>query len=97
MVRLDDSILHIHPTSELTIYQVEEITKLVQKSFNAAKHISINLQQTDKIDTAGFQLLVSIQKSCAKADKNFEVIELNNSVENFLTLFGFSFETKDNL
>ncbi|WP_373070658.1 lipid asymmetry maintenance protein MlaB [Sulfurimonas sp.] len=97
MVTLDASTLNINPASELTIYQVEEITKLVQESFSNAKQVLINLQQTEKIDTAGFQLLISLQKSCSKTNKNFEIIELNSSVENFLTLCGFSFETKENL
>lgn len=90
---MEDSILHLNPTGELTIYQVEEITKQVCVLFDNAKELVIDLMQTDKIDTAGFQLLVSLKKSCKATQKRFELVGISDSVQNFMTLFGYEWDS----
>ena len=92
MVTMEDSILHLTPTEELTIYQVEEITKQVTLLFANAKELVINMTQTDKIDTAGFQLLISLKKSCETTQKRFELVGISDSVQNFMTLFGYEWD-----
>lgn len=92
MVTMEDSILHLTPTGELTIYQVEEITKQVRVLFDNAKELVIDMIQTDKIDTAGFQLLISLKKSCEATQKRFELVGISDSVQNFMTLFGYEWD-----
>lgn len=92
MVTMEDSILHLTPTGELTIYQVEEMTKQVILLFDNAKELVINMTQTDKIDTAGFQLLVSLKKSCETTQKRFELVGISDSAQNFMTLFGYEWD-----
>lgn len=99
MVTMDGSLLRFDPSGELTIYQVEEATKELGKSISEAKDILIDLTRTDKIDTAGFQLLVSLTKSAKASGKESHIEGIGGSVENFMALFGYELDssTKDEL
>jgi anti-anti-sigma factor len=94
MVRMDASILRVNLEEDFTIYQVEELTKELVKSFLTAEEVHIDLTQTDKIDTAGFQLIVSLKKSCAELGKKFEAVGISDSVENFINLYGYEFKAE---
>ena len=94
MVRMDASILQLHPTGDLTIYQVEELTKEVSALLVSAEEIIVDLCETDRIDTAGFQLLVMLQKSCTAMGKKFEIRGVGDSVENFMALLGYEWSSE---
>ena len=97
MVTMDGSTLRFNPAGELTIYQVEESLKELLGSFGEAKSVFVDLNITDKIDTAGFQLLVSLTKSAKASGKECRIDGIGGSVENFTALFGYEFDgtTKD--
>lgn len=97
MVTMDGSALRFNPSGELTIYQVEEAVKALRGSLTDAKSVFVDLSVTDKIDTAGFQLLVSLEKKCKRSDKEYVIEGLGGSVENFIALFGYELDgsTKD--
>jgi anti-anti-sigma regulatory factor len=92
MVSMDGSTLRFNPSGELTIYQVEEALKGLLGSFGEAKAVFVDLNITDKIDTAGFQLLVSLTKSAKATGKECLIEGVGGSIENFAALFGYSFE-----
>ena len=92
MVTMDGSILRFNPSGELTIYQVEEAVKALRGSLPDAKSVFVDLSITDKIDTAGVQLLVSLEKKCKHSDKEYVVEGIGGSVENFTTLFGYDLD-----
>ncbi|WP_263831751.1 STAS domain-containing protein [Sulfurospirillum oryzae] len=94
MITLKESSLHVNPSGELTIYQVEEFSEKVKKLISSAERLYVDLSQLDKIDSAGFQLLVSLQKSCESSQKSFEINGITNSVHNFMLLFGFDWNTQ---
>lgn len=94
MVTMDGSLLRFDPSGELTIYQVEEATKELGRSISQAKELLIDLSQTDKIDTAGFQLLISITKTSNSAGKECLIKGLSGSIENFIALFGYEFDAQ---
>ena len=89
---MDASTLRVHPTGDLTIYQVEEVTKEISALLVSAEEVIVDLGETDKIDTAGVQLLVSLQKSCIATNKKFEITSMGDSVENFMILFGYEWD-----
>ena len=91
---MDASTLRLHPTGDLTIYQVEELTKEIATSLPTAQEVVVELTETEKIDTAGFQLLISLKKSCVATDKKFELNGMDESVENFMTLFGYEWDSE---
>lgn len=89
MVTMDGSLVCFEPAGELSIYQVEEVHKRLKEQWPAMQSVRIDLTHTDKIDTAGFQLLVSILKSAQSASKEVACEGYGGSVENFMDLFGF--------
>ncbi len=91
MVRIDSSKLQFNPHNDLTIYQVEDLAKELLQAIVSAQEVSVNLSKTEKIDTAGFQLIVSLQKNCEALGKKFEIIGINGSVKNFMNLYQYSF------
>lgn len=97
MVTMDGSTLRFNPSGELTIYQVEEALKELRGSLGEAKAVLVDLNITDKIDTAGFQLLISLSKSAKASGKECSIDGVGGSVENFSELFGYDFAgtTKD--
>ena len=94
MVRMEASILRVNPQGDLTIYQVEDLTKELLQGLDSAQEVSVDLSETEKIDTAGFQVIVSLQKSCAELGKKFEAVGIYDSVENFIDLYGYDFNDK---
>lgn len=94
MVRMDASILQVAPLEDFTIYYVEELTRELLKSLPNAQEVMVDLSQVEKIDTAGFQLMVSLQKSCAENGKKFEIANTSDAVKNFMTLYGYDLDGK---
>lgn len=89
MIRTDASALYIRPEGELTIYRAEELLKQIRGAFDAAPAVVVELEETDKLDTAGFQLIVALQKSCVITGKRFEMTGVGGAVRDFITLYGF--------
>lgn len=94
MLKMDASILRVTPLEDFTIYYVEELTRGVLKLLTDAQKVIVDLSQTEKIDTAGFQFLVSLKKSCTESGKKFEMADASDIVENFMTLFGYDLNSK---
>ncbi|MEY4505243.1 MAG: hypothetical protein RL154_1540 [Pseudomonadota bacterium] len=88
MVNLNNETLTIIIEDELTIYQVENIKKEILKNFDSVNKVSININEVTKIDSAGFQLLVSLKQTCKTLNKDFIVSDLSNQTIKFLQLFG---------
>jgi anti-anti-sigma factor len=95
MLNMEGSALFLRAEGELTIYQVEEINKQLCTLFGNAETVIVDMSKVDKIDTAGFQLLVSLKQSCENSQKNFEINGTGESVRNFFTLFGLVLEDNE--
>lgn len=94
MVTMDGVMLRFDPAGELTIYQVEEASKKLSGLFAGAKSVLIDLSHNDKIDTAGFQLIVSVIQSCKSCDKECTLESVGGSAENFMALFGYEWDAE---
>jgi len=95
MVTLEEEILHIQPQEEFTIYQAETIATAIMPQIASAKSLHVNLSFTDKIDTAGFQILIALKKSCEALNLPFSIEGIHTSCENFMALFGYDFDVDD--
>lgn len=93
-VALSDNSLHVKPEGELTIYQVEGILLQLVPLVSMASACVVNLSNVDKIDTAGFQMLVSLKKGFETMHKPFEITGIANSTHNFMQLFGFDWDAQ---
>ena len=93
MLKMENSTLSLIIENDFSIYQVEEIHKRLCDSFDGAKEVVVDMSKSDKIDTAGFQLLVSLKKSCEADGKTFKLQKLSSSAQNFTELFGFDWNS----
>lgn len=93
MLKIEDSTLFLKVENDLSIYQVEELLKELRDSFDNAREVVVDMSKADKIDTAGFQLLASLKKSCEAAGKSFKLLELGSSAQNFTELFSFDWNS----
>jgi anti-anti-sigma factor len=96
MINMNASTLFLKMESELTIYQVEELNKQVCALLGNAESVVVDMGGVDKIDTAGFQLLMSLKHSCENMNKNFELNGVGGSAGNFFSLFGLIFDGNEN-
>lgn len=92
MITLEKEILHVHPHDEFTIYYAETFLTTLLPLISSAKSLHVNLSDTDKIDTAGFQILIALKKSCEAFNIPFSIEGIQNSCENFMALFGYDFD-----
>lgn len=91
-VALNDNSLHVKPEGELTIYQVEAILLQLVPLVSSTSACVVDLSSVDKIDTAGFQMLVSLKKGFETMKKPFEITGIAHSTQNFMQLFGFDWD-----
>lgn len=89
---MENSTLSLIIENDFGIYQVEEMHKHLCDSFDDAKEVVVDMSKSDKIDTAGFQLLASLKKSCEATGKPFKLLEPSSSAQNFTELFGFDWD-----
>jgi anti-anti-sigma factor len=90
MIRTDASALYVQPEGELTIYRAEELTKELRAALDGVSVVVVDLTETEKIDTAGFQLIAALQKSCAASGKKFELAGVCGAVQDFMALYGYA-------
>jgi anti-anti-sigma factor len=86
---IEGNTLFLRIIGELSIYNVEEINGRLCILFGNAQTIIIDMSKADRLDVAGFQLLASLKESCVNMNKEFELIEVGESISYFFTLFGF--------
>lgn len=89
MIVQENAVLCLQPEGELTIYQVEDLARQLREGLSGASTVVVNLADTDKIDTAGFELIVALEKSCKAAGKRFELTGIGGAVEEFFSLYGY--------
>lgn len=89
MFSIEENTLFFRVNGELTIYQTEEYLKQATELLDSASAVVVDMYKADKLDTAGFQLLVSLKKTCAKSGKQFDLVGMGGSAQNFMALFGF--------
>lgn len=94
MVRVEKDCLHVSPQDEFTIYQAEECANQIVLLISSVKSLHVNLSSIDKIDTAGFQILVALKKSCEAFNIPMEIEGLQGSSKNFMELLGFNWENE---
>ena len=78
----------ISPQGDFTIYRVEELKKEISAGIQDAKTVFVDMGDVGKIDTAAFQLVVSLKKTCEANKKTISFINIPESVKNFSQLFG---------
>ncbi len=72
---------------EMTLYNTEIIRQTLMEKFNNYSKLEIDASQVNKIDTAGFQLMLAARREAGRRDKEFSVINTSNEVNKILNLY----------
>jgi len=78
----------IDAPEELTIRTVKVFHESLKEGFDACDGILLNLIGVVEIDTAGFQLLVSLKQEMLKRDKSFGIVGMSMEVDEMISLYG---------
>lgn len=72
---------------ELTIKNVEQWYTEIKDKLSSPGGVLINLIGVIEIDTAGFQLLVSIKREMLETGRSFNVVGMSIEVDEILSLY----------
>ena len=75
-------------SGEMTIYTVGKLRDPLLGYIGQGKSLALDFSGIHKIDTAGYQLLVTLKRECAKRKIGFEITESGKEVGGILALFG---------
>ncbi len=75
--------MNIYSTAEFKTH----IIPYIQKNID----LELDLSKVDKIDSAGFQMLLLLEKSIKAKEKTFTIIKISKEVESILSLYGEKF------
>ena len=73
-------------TTSLSIYEVEEFRELFIDTLKENQSLRIDMQEIEKIDMAGIELLISLVHSAKALSKEVEFIHLQESVMQDISL-----------
>lgn len=96
---MDDERLQLHVrksrksakvtlSGELTIYSAAVLRERLLTVLADCDRLSLDTTKVSELDTAGLQVLLSVQRSCQAQDIPFALAEAGNAVGQTLTLFG---------
>ncbi len=76
---------------ELTIYNTEDIKKILLDKIDNFSELNLYLSEINKFDTAGFQLMLAAKMEAEKKDKVFKLINPGNEVKKIFDLYKESY------
>lgn len=76
---------------DISIYSVKDLKDELSKHFENNKNMEIDLSAVDKLDTAGFQLLLMARKELESKDKKLSIINPSSETERIFKLYGEDF------
>jgi anti-sigma B factor antagonist len=80
-------IISISFDGEMTIYSVVKLQKYFINELMNSQGIDINLSNINKIDTAGFQLILYLKREGERANKTISFLESNDKVKSIFNLY----------
>lgn len=77
---------------EMSIYNVRQIKDSLVESIRKNSGIELDLSKVNKIDTAGYQIIMAAKKEAAGKGKSIRVINPASEVKNIFKLYGESLQ-----
>ena len=74
--------------NKLTIYEVEELHKILLENYLKNSELALDMQEVQKIDMTAIQLLLSTQKSCKDKDIAFSLHNLSDEIIKTIEISG---------
>lgn len=78
----------IHLSGEFTISSAMEDKQLLMEILATHDEIILDLEKITDFDSAGFQLLLSLEKSSSQLGKQFSICKLSDAANNVFSIYG---------
>jgi anti-anti-sigma factor len=75
---------------EMSIYNVKQIKNSLADSLNKNKGIELDLSKVNKIDTAGYQVIIAAKREAAEKGKTIKLLNPAGEVNKIFKLYGES-------
>jgi anti-anti-sigma factor len=83
----DNDALIINPPQELTIHTLNGFVEVIRPELKDFQSLLVNLVGVTEIDSAGFQILISLKNETIKQNKNFSIVGMSMDVDEMISLY----------
>jgi anti-anti-sigma factor len=83
----DNNALIINPPQELTIHTVNDFLEVIKPELKDFDSLLINLVGVTEIDSAGFQIIISLKNETLEQNKNFSIVGMSMDVDEMVSLY----------
>jgi len=87
MKTMDSNFISVFFNGEISIYNINEIKDCLSKGFKNHDGIEMNLSNVNKMDTAGFQLVIAARMEAEKINKPLKLLEPAEDVRRIFNLY----------
>ncbi len=88
--KMDSDHVSMLLEGEMSIYNSKEVMNYLAKGFKDYNEIDMDLSKINKMDTAGFQLILAAKKEAEESGKMFKLLNPGNEVVKVFELYGES-------
>ncbi|MBD3805938.1 STAS domain-containing protein [Sulfuricurvum sp.] len=88
MITKDGDYFIVDPPQEMVMRTIEPFFDELKSGLVEHEGIFVNLIGVTEIDTAGFQLLVSLKKEMILQGKRFTIVGMSAEVDEIFSLYG---------
>jgi anti-anti-sigma factor len=74
-------------SGNMTVQNISDCRNEILKYLNNIKDTEVDLSHVEKIDTSGFQLLISVKKEIEKNSKKFKIINPSDDIKRIFNLY----------
>ncbi|MBF0320648.1 MAG: STAS domain-containing protein [Nitrospirae bacterium] len=75
---------------EMTIVRANELKGILVDYLPCTDSVELDLSNVAEMDTAGFQLIIALEKEAVKSGKAFKVIKASETVKNIFELYNIA-------
>lgn len=86
--KINDGVCEAAVEGELTIYQVNEFKKELEKVIKKASNINLNLANVSELDTSCLQILMQAQNACLENKKELKLSAISPPIREVMEIFG---------
>jgi len=84
----DSNIVHYQFEGDITIYTVNKLKKIIMDELAQSSKVELDLRNVEKFDSAGFQLLVYLNREAKNNEKEIQIVQKSMYVSKVFNLFG---------
>ena len=81
------NLISLKVSGNLNIYSVKEFKENIKKYLNKKNDLELNFNGIDKIDSAGFQMIIVLNKEIIKFGRKLKIVKPSDDVIRIFNLY----------